>query len=103
MKQGIAILLALGIIFSMIGCQAAPSADKAKPTQTTATTPTTTPSATKPVQTKPVETQPKENQGTNKPAETDPVKETEDVVAINVNGVVITSSPGPIPAALRAL
>ena len=72
MKQGVAILLALGIIFSMIGCQAAPSADKAKPTQTTATTPTTTPSATKPTQAKPAETLPVVTVPETLPEETTP-------------------------------
>ena len=57
-KKGIAILLALGIIFSMFGCQAVPSAGTTQPTQATTITPTTTPSATEPLQTKPTETQP---------------------------------------------
>ena len=58
MKKGIAILLVLGIILSMVGCQPAPSAGTTEPTQATAITPTTIPSATEPVQTKPTETQP---------------------------------------------
>ena len=58
MKKGIAILLVLGILFSMAGCQAAPSAKGTEPTQATTITPTTIPSATEPGQTKPTETQP---------------------------------------------
>lgn len=68
MKQGIAILLALGIIFSMAGCQGAPSAKGTEPTQAT----TTTPSATKPVQTKPAETLPVVTVPETLPEETTP-------------------------------
>ena len=58
MKQGIAILLVLGIIFSMAGCQGAPSAKGTEPAQAATIAPTTTPVTTVPTQTQPTETQP---------------------------------------------
>ena len=72
MKKGIAILLVLGILFSMAGCQAAPSAKETQPTQATTITPTTMPSATEPLQTKPTETQPVATVPETIPEETTP-------------------------------
>lgn len=73
MNKGIAILLILGIVFSLGGCQAAPTAEGTEHTQvTTTTTTTTTTSTTTLPTTEPIQTNPAETQPETEPAETEP-------------------------------